>query len=68
MFGIRRTEQGLIRDNLHHASRSYQFWSGVKLYADKETCLMDKEALSSLSSSRLAAIETKFPQLKGGDK
>jgi len=64
MFGFRRTEQGLIRDNLHHASQSHEFWSGVGMYASKPSCLMDKEALSSLSSSKLATIESRFPELK----
>ena len=57
MFGIKNDEQT-------KASKSHKFWSGVRMYAGKASCIMDREALSSLSSSRLAAIETKFPQLK----
>ena len=58
MFGIKSDEQ--IK-----ASQSHEFWSGVRMYAGKASCIMDKEALSFLSSSRLAAIESRFPQLKG---
>lgn len=52
------------------AKRSHNFWSGVQIHLERNIGLFHQcdaastISLSYLSSSRLAAIETKFPSLK----